>query len=293
MSSKTFSPLEALFYAFGMYLAASLADAVAKHLQVRLHFSEVNFIVSASGLAFMVGLSAAQRGWRKALASAYWPWHAARALVLGVMMLLVFYALKELTLPQFYVYVYTSPFFTCLFSALFLKEKIAPMEIGAIALSFFGVLVCSQADSGSLALSSGAVAAIASAFLYGVAALIARKIGADEYPPLFSISMYLGMMAVSVPYMGEHFLMPTMNEWGWSVVLSGFCLLSLLGLGVVFARSPSVAAVASMKYTQIVWGIVLGFFFFDTIPQLQTLLGGGMIIAAGLLVLYREAKKKG
>jgi drug/metabolite transporter (DMT)-like permease len=39
-----------------------------------------------------------------------------------------------------------------------------------------------------------------------------------------------------------------------------------------------------------IWAVVLGYFLFDELPSAQVWLGGAIVIAAGLLILWRERK---
>ena len=41
-------------------------------------------------------------------------------------------------------------------------------------------------------------------------------------------------------------------------------------------------------YLILVWAIILGFVFFDELPDLVTLTGGAVVVASGLFVVWRE-----
>jgi drug/metabolite transporter (DMT)-like permease len=69
-----------------------------------------------------------------------------------------------------------------------------------------------------------------------------------------------------------------------------FGLLAMLALACV-NRSLKLApasVVAPYQYTLIVWAIVLGYLVFGDVPDLATLVGAGIIVAAGLFILWRE-----
>ena len=48
--------------------------------------------------------------------------------------------------------------------------------------------------------------------------------------------------------------------------------------------------VVPYQYTLIVWAIVFGYIFFGDIPRPGMLIGGAIIIAAGLFIFFREKK---
>jgi drug/metabolite transporter (DMT)-like permease len=73
-------------------------------------------------------------------------------------------------------------------------------------------------------------------------------------------------------------------------LLTLFGVLAMLALACV-NRSLKLApasVVAPYQYTLIVWAIVLGYFVFGDVPDLATLAGAAIIIAAGLFIFWRE-----
>jgi hypothetical protein len=47
-----------------------------------------------------------------------------------------------------------------------------------------------------------------------------------------------------------------------------------------------------MHYSQMVWAIIYGYFFFSELPDQFTLIGTGIIISSGLYVVFRETRTK-
>jgi drug/metabolite transporter (DMT)-like permease len=50
------------------------------------------------------------------------------------------------------------------------------------------------------------------------------------------------------------------------------------------------ALISPFMYTQLVWGIALGYVVFDQLPNGWTLAGAGIVIASGLYIFNRERK---
>src|SRR5205823_195958 len=74
------------------------------------------------------------------------------------------------------------------------------------------------------------------------------------------------------------------------VLLTLFGVLAMLALACV-NRSLKLApasVVAPYQYTLIVWAIMLGYLVFGDVPDLATLVGAAIIIAAGLFIFWRE-----
>lgn len=72
----------------------------------------------------------------------------------------------------------------------------------------------------------------------------------------------------------------------------GIMLLSgvLVGIGMVclpwaFRHAP-ITIVGPFHYTQLIWGAAIGVLFFDQAVDVWTLIGGAVIIACGLSVMF-------
>jgi len=77
------------------------------------------------------------------------------------------------------------------------------------------------------------------------------------------------------------------REWLW---LCGTAVLILLAYlcAVMTIRVGDVSAVAPLRYTGLVWALLLGWVVFGEFPSGLTLLGAGLVVAAGLFTLLRE-----
>jgi len=72
-------------------------------------------------------------------------------------------------------------------------------------------------------------------------------------------------------------------------------LMSVLGWigGVVIIaayKTAEAVIVAPMQYSQIIWAIIFGYFFFGETIDLQTAIGASIIIASGLYIVLREGR---
>jgi len=57
-------------------------------------------------------------------------------------------------------------------------------------------------------------------------------------------------------------------------------------------RNAPVSVVTPLEYTALVWGVVLDFAIWNVLPGAATLLGGAIVVGAGLYVLRREAVRR-
>ena len=55
-------------------------------------------------------------------------------------------------------------------------------------------------------------------------------------------------------------------------------------------RLASAALLAPFDYTAMVWAFLLGYFFFGELPTRFIFIGGAIVTAAGLFVIWRERR---
>ena len=58
-------------------------------------------------------------------------------------------------------------------------------------------------------------------------------------------------------------------------------------LPAAFKFAPA-STLQPFAYTMPVWAVILGWIVFDHIPDVMTLVGGGIIISSGLFAIWRE-----
>ena len=77
----------------------------------------------------------------------------------------------------------------------------------------------------------------------------------------------------------------------WQVFIGTGILGAIAHLCLIQAFERAQASLlAPFNYSKLLWGILLGYLFFDQLPTLNTLAGCLLIIAAGLYVFSRESK---
>ena len=55
-------------------------------------------------------------------------------------------------------------------------------------------------------------------------------------------------------------------------------------------RVGDIAVVSPFRYTGLLWALVLGWAVFGDWPDALTLIGGALVVAAGLFTLFRERR---
>ena len=63
-------------------------------------------------------------------------------------------------------------------------------------------------------------------------------------------------------------------------------------LAVAVMRIGQVSFVSQFRYSAILWAILFGYLFFGEFPDIYTLIGGLVVILAGLSILWKNKSEK-
>jgi S-adenosylmethionine uptake transporter len=269
------------------FLSFNIADALLKAVVNNYHFGSVGFYPLISYLIALIVFSKQVGGIQSLKQTNYLKLHLYRGIFNTVGFIGFLIAIAYITLAQTYTLVLTSPFWVVLFSIFFLKKIIGWHRWLAIIIGFIGVLVVLQPWSGQIHLAF--LGAIACGIGAAGSMLIARRIG--EHEPL--INMVFFPLLVPIVTL---FLINTLWK-GWEAVTHDHMMLFALS-GIVFLIADFLFSkgfaegetdfLAPLHYSQIVWGALIGFFFFNETPDSWTIIGAAIIVLSGIYLILRE-----
>lgn len=218
--------------------------------------------------------------------------HFWRGLIGTSAMGLGFTGLGLLPLPEVTAIGYAAPLLVVVFAAMFLNEDVRAFRLSAVALGMVGVLiVLSPRLSVGTSLNSsetlGAVVVLMGAVLAALAQVFVRKLVATEGTAaiVFWFTITSSVMAL--------FTLP----WGWVVPPWHVALMLVMagllgGIGQILLTSSyryaDASLVAPFDYTSMLLALLIGYFIFDEVPTGTMLIGAGIVIAAGVLIIWRE-----
>lgn len=222
------------------------------------------------------------------------PWaHLFRGVMGTTTMALGFAGLARLPLPEVTAIGYAAPVLMVIFAALFLRETVRLVRLGAVALGLAGVMVVVwprlsllSDDPGSAA-GIGAILVLTGAVTAALTQVYVRTLVRVEAAP--TIVFYFSVTATLLSLLTAPF------GWVWPgpqlmvmLVTAGV----LGGIGqmclTMAYQYADVSVVAPFEYSSILLAIASGYFFFSEVPTLQTLLGAALVTLAGLLIVWRE-----
>ncbi|MDI6026492.1 DMT family transporter [Corticibacterium sp. UT-5YL-CI-8] len=222
--------------------------------------------------------------------------HVARGLVGVGGMMLNFYALLRLPLPEAVTLGYAQPILVVVFSAVFLGETIRVFRWSAVALGLVGVVIISWPNLtvfGSGAMTNnealGTMAALSGALMSAGAALLIRRLVHTERSS--TIVLWFSLTSSAVGLMTLPF--------GWSSLSPSqlFCLVMsgvAGGIGQILMteayRYAEASTVAPFEYTSMIFAIIVGYTLFGDVPTVHMLVGGMIVISAGIFIVWREQR---
>lgn len=279
--------LEAIGLIVVGYFAYSVADLCSKKLQEIYSVYQILAVSGTVGL-IVTGAWLLIRHGSGAFVPHNLKSHIFRALlVLGTAYFMV-KSLHTLPLADFYGIVFIIPFFVMILAVMFLGEKVGWRRCVAALVGFSGIIILASPQFDNI--GEGVVYALLGAACAAGNIVMLKKIGHGAPIPLYGFYAFLAITVCNVlmvefsggykPF--EAAYIPYFLIHG-PVVIFG-----LLFLSIGFAKAPEAVVVAPFQYTQIIWGVVFGWYFFGALPTTATWIGLSMVIGAGLYSLWRE-----
>lgn len=195
-------------------------------------------------------------------------------------------AVRELPLADVMTYWLAVPIYVAALSPFLLGERVGAVRWTAIAIGFVGVLVA-LTPSGEVSLFATATALVGS-LCFALMVLTGRTLRRTPDTALVFWQL-VGAGVAGLVLAPFEWAAPGSIDW---------MLLGLLGVVAMGAhlcvnralKLADAALVAPLQYTLLPWAIILGWLFFADVPGALMLIGGGIIIGAGLLLLVRERR---
>ena len=212
--------------------------------------------------------------------------HAMRMAIGVVAMLLNFLMVTLLPLAEATAIGFSVPIFATLLAAVVLREPTGRWRWGAIVAGFVGVLIIIQPGSGHISTYGGLVA-LGAVVSTACATIAIRHLGATE--AVATTVFWFGVtslvpLGLAMPFVAHSHDAKTFAAIGCLSLAGGIAQLALTGA----LRLAPVSLVMPMDYSALLWASVLGLLLFDQPPSEWTWVGAPIVVAAGLVIMWRE-----
>lgn len=176
-----------------------------------------------------------------------------------------------------------SPFFVTILAVIFLKEKINKYQILSLLVAFTGAfIVCNpEMNSNMFPLFVAFLSAIFSAGAYTCVGALKGK----EHPNVTIFYFSFFSTVLTVPFLIMDFVIPSFTNFIFLVLIGVFAAIGQTFL--TFAYTVSNASEVSIyNYSGIIFSMLLGAMFLGQSIVVTSLIGGGLVILAGLIVFF-------
>lgn len=207
-----------------------------------------------------------------------------------------FAGLGYLPLPEVTAIGYAAPLLTVVFAAMFLGEEVRAFRIGAVILGLIGVLIVLSPRMTALndgaadtAETLGAVLVLGGAVFAALAQVFVRRLVVQESTSAIVFWFSLTATALSLVTLPFGWVVPAPREAAL-LVLAGL----LGGLGQILLtssyRNADASVVAPFEYVSMLFALLFGYVFFSEVPSLTMLGGAGLVVIAGMIIIWRERR---
>jgi drug/metabolite transporter (DMT)-like permease len=280
---------QAVLIAILAYGSFSNADVINKLLTLTYTIPTILMVGSLIGLvtsSIWIFLGRGLRGF----VPQTWKMHLLRGAIVAVSSYGAVGGIKHLPLPAFYSIVFLAPIAVILLSSALGFEKFYRHRFYTVLLGFAGVLVIVGPQFHEIGLGTALtmLCVIGSA----VSILMVRKIGKDNYLPVYCFFPFLMIFLFSAPFATWDMPLPPLPDILKFLGFSLFIFVGHIAIPTAYARAPQASLIAPVFYTQILWGIFYGIVIFDQMPKPETLIGATLIISGGLYMIWKEKRYK-
>lgn len=297
--------LKALALVMLAVLLASMQDAIVKSMAGTYPAYETVIIRCCTSLPLLAFWLLLTTG-IKSLSTPLLP----RLLLRGLVMCSAYFAfilsIAIMPIANAIAIYFVMPFFVAVLAGPFLGEHVPVYRWLAMTAGFLGVLV--MVRPGTSSFEPASFLALYSAFGYAVGAIMVRPLAQHVQPVvigniqnviylvvaliMFIIFHVLGIALPqhkSLTFLSRPLVMPDVND---------FMLMALMGVLAAGAIVCFISAykhaqssfVAPFEYTGMVWAVLFGLLFFGDFPDAWTWVGMAIVVAAGLLMMWRDTQ---
>lgn len=187
---------------------------------------------------------------------------------------------------------FTTPIWTALLGALFLRERLTRWRLAGMALGFAGILVILR--PGSELFDLAAFIVLAAAWCYSTVYAFTRYLAPTESPLTIIFWMNLIQLPLGLAPALVDWVVPSAHAWPWIAVIgisgltSHYCVAHAM-------RNAEAALVAPMDFMRLPLIAVVGWMFYAEPFNPFVLAGGALIFAGNMLGLWgeRAARRRG
>ena len=209
-----------------------------------------------------------------------------RGVLLFFANILFFYSISQISLSKALTLAFIAPLIVTIFSPIFLNEKVGFNRWVAVMIGFFGCLIVIR--PGLIGFNLATFAALGTGFMYGFYLIVTRKLSNVDNPLLtllFTgiVGAFIGSFAIPL-----YWVMPSPDQWLFLFLIGFFASIGHLLL-ILSLKLADASKLAPFGYFEILPNVIIGFYFFNNVPDIFHLAGLVLIIGSGVYIFKKES----
>ena len=269
------------------WLLLPFMDGIAKYLSTEIHFVQVVWgryffmLLISVPLAFIFFRK--ELNLPKSISVQLW-----RSFFLFQSTLFFFYAISVISLAEALTLAFVSPIIVTILSIFYLNEKVGVHRWAAVIVGFFGVLVIIR--PGFIDFNIASLSGLAAGISYAFYIIYTRKLSFTDsaiVTLIFTGSIGCLLITIAVPFFWTNLNLHQI------LFLFLLALIGTIGhfLIILSLRLGEASKLAPLGYFEITTNILVGYMFFDDLPDIWIYLGLSLIVFSGIYIFIRENRK--
>ena len=195
-------------------------------------------------------------------------------------------ALPHVQLASASAIMFTTPLIVVALSVSLLGERVGPWRSAAVVAGFCGVLVIVR--PGTTVFQPAAILIMSASACFALYQIWTRRLARYERPE--TLIIYTALVGAIVMILVAPWSARPPDDIADALKFASIGLLGGAAQYLIIRalqRAPA-SVVSPLGYSELIGAVALGYFLFGDLPDRYTWLGSAIIIASGLLVVYRE-----
>ncbi len=202
-------------------------------------------------------------------------------------------ALSKTTASESFILAYTWPIMVLILSFIILKEKVTPLKLAGIFISFFGIVIITtkgNITTFNLTNLQGDILALSGAFIFALFSVLGKKFNFDKTISVFIYFLSALIFIIPTVLIFSRIVFPSFNVWLW-IIYNG---IFVNGISYIFwfnaLEGGETHIVSNLLYlTPFISLIYISIFLDEKI--LISAVVGIVVIVLGVLSQYINIKK--
>ena len=261
----------------------SVMNGLVHHLSHFVHVFEIAFIRQLFGVILMSPVFV-KNGFRPLITQRL-NLHLVRAVLNVGAQLSYFAALSMEPLAKIVSLSLLSPIFASVFTVLFLRERMTRYRWIALFMGLLGAAIILR--PGVQAISLGAALALTSNLLWAMALTTIKSLSRTESS--VTVTLCATILQAPVTFVCALFVWtwPSLGIVATLVFMAALGTISQLALSESFRRADA-TLVLPIDFTKVIWASLIGFFFFQQVPEIWVGVGALVVFSAVFYNAWHE-----